>query len=186
MLVFRIASGNTFGATSWSDGKCFAPFLPNVSPIFKCESCGHYYRIDNQPVRSSDSLEFGGRGVFDFDDLKAAREQFENENMSLPDGFGVMLVQAYNDKYYRSESAQRTTPTMEDKMYFLSVVDELLLEVEKLDPFFVAELYRETEQYDKCLEQLSKYNDEDRKEVKDQIAQKARLKRSEVFEVIWN
>ena len=54
-----IASGNTFGAKIWSDGKMDAPMLPEHHAFVSCPSC-------NEPfwVKNSEIIE-----ALDFDDL---------------------------------------------------------------------------------------------------------------------
>ena len=45
-----IGSGNTFGATQWSDGKMDAPMLPDEPSLVKCPHCGNLIWIDEQEV----------------------------------------------------------------------------------------------------------------------------------------
>jgi hypothetical protein len=40
---FTLASGNTFGARSWTDGKRIAPMLPQPPAVVKCRHCGECY-----------------------------------------------------------------------------------------------------------------------------------------------
>ena len=56
--VPTLASGNTFGATQWTDGKLEAPMLPSTPAITKCSGCGRYYWIDDAPVEAE--IEPGG------------------------------------------------------------------------------------------------------------------------------
>jgi len=41
--VMSITSGNTSGATLWSDAKWYASMLPQVSYIQRCPHCGKYF-----------------------------------------------------------------------------------------------------------------------------------------------
>lgn len=41
-----LASGNTFGARWWSDGKLEAPMLPVFSPVGRCTSCGGFFWLE--------------------------------------------------------------------------------------------------------------------------------------------
>jgi hypothetical protein len=43
-----IGSGNTFGATQWTDGKLDAPMLPDQPSLVKCPHCGNLVWIDEQ------------------------------------------------------------------------------------------------------------------------------------------
>ena len=45
--VFSVASGNTFGATFWTDGKVDAPMLPRPPAITKCHHCDVIYWVED-------------------------------------------------------------------------------------------------------------------------------------------
>jgi hypothetical protein len=38
-----LVSGNTFGATLWTDGRRITPMLPHPTPVVKCEICSECY-----------------------------------------------------------------------------------------------------------------------------------------------
>jgi hypothetical protein len=56
-----IGSGNTFGATQWTDGKLDAPMLPDQPALVKCPSCGVVIWIEEQEVVGEIS-KWGSRG----------------------------------------------------------------------------------------------------------------------------
>lgn len=43
-------SGNTFGATLWSDGKVDAPMLPDLPDVTKCRNCQNFYWVDTAKI----------------------------------------------------------------------------------------------------------------------------------------
>lgn len=45
-----IASGNTFGARTWTDGKTIAPMLPSIPFITKCHNCTRFFWLTNAKV----------------------------------------------------------------------------------------------------------------------------------------
>jgi hypothetical protein len=45
--VFTLMSGNTFGATLWSDGKPDAPMLPRPPAITRCHACNEFYWLED-------------------------------------------------------------------------------------------------------------------------------------------
>lgn len=47
---WTLASGNTFGAELWTDGKQIAPMLPERPQITQCAACQHFYWIEEAPV----------------------------------------------------------------------------------------------------------------------------------------
>ena len=43
-----LLSGNTSGATVWSDGRVHSPMLPKMAPdVTRCRSCGQYYWLSD-------------------------------------------------------------------------------------------------------------------------------------------
>jgi hypothetical protein len=48
--VFTLVSGNTSGATRWTDGKMIAPMLPEPPAIIKCSACGGFYWLSDARV----------------------------------------------------------------------------------------------------------------------------------------
>lgn len=43
-------SGNSFGATTWSDGCVLGPMVPNYTPIARCPSCARWIWLRDAPV----------------------------------------------------------------------------------------------------------------------------------------
>ena len=73
--IMSLISGNTFGATIWSDNKRVAPMLPDISIIQKCPKCRKYYfRTRQEAVFSEDDYSFD-RGVLTFPEMKEAFKQ---------------------------------------------------------------------------------------------------------------
>ena len=48
-LLESLASGNTFGARSWTDGFQQAPMLPATPPITRCAKCAAFFWVDDAP-----------------------------------------------------------------------------------------------------------------------------------------
>jgi hypothetical protein len=49
-ILPTLLSGNTIGATFWSDGKMVAPMLPDTPEITKCYQCGSFFWIEDAQV----------------------------------------------------------------------------------------------------------------------------------------
>lgn len=47
LRVPTLASGNTFGAVFWSDGKLEAPMAPETPPATRCSGCGDIFWIED-------------------------------------------------------------------------------------------------------------------------------------------
>ena len=54
-----MASGNTIGATFWTDGKREAPMLPDFPWMVKCAHCGELLWVDE--LEQVDELRWGDR-----------------------------------------------------------------------------------------------------------------------------
>jgi len=48
--VQTLESGNTLGATLWTDGKMIAPMLPEFPELTSCRNCGSYFWISDAKV----------------------------------------------------------------------------------------------------------------------------------------
>ena len=55
----EFVSGNTSGATYWTDGKLDAPMLPNIPLITRCRVCGHLFWIEDAPEKDMTTLVEG-------------------------------------------------------------------------------------------------------------------------------
>lgn len=57
-----LASGNTFGAKYWTDGKTEAPMLPDQPALIKCPHCQALLWIEAQNLL--DEVDFGDRTAY--------------------------------------------------------------------------------------------------------------------------
>ena len=154
--LFTMLSGNTFGATFWSDNKRIAPMLPMVSPVQKCPSCGKYYEEVKNRCGEVNSHSFA-LGELTFPEWKEAYAQFQAEGVDdkTLNNVRFWLIQSYNDYFHRSKEAPQ--PSDEDFEFFSKTV------VEFIDSFnwnsganllMKAELYREANKMQECRQVL--------------------------------
>lgn len=163
-LIATIASGNTFGATMWSDMKQDAPMMPRASYVQKCEACGKYFTLavwadyEKQPEYAEDD-EFGTWGDLTYAEWKEAVAQFDagNEYADEDEKASVYInfLQTYNDEFFRSNEPK--APTEADKALFVAYVDKLAgimpLETASADALtLLLEFYREAGQWNKVAE----------------------------------
>ena len=158
-----IASGNTFGAKIWSDGKMDAPMLPEHHAFVSCPSC-------NEPfwVKNSEIIE-----ALDFDDL----DQTEYPNTTCyskptPEAYlkglsnlaitkdeenylRLKLMRCFNDDSRDSE-VEKNIPLDQQKNWvrLLEILDN---EPESL--IFKAEINREMKRFDLAIDLLNKISD---------------------------
>lgn len=191
--VISLISGNTFGATYWSDTKREAPMFPEVSPVQRCPFCGYYYFTDKQPYRTSDGeYLFCRLGTLSFDECKEAIAQFVEMSLSAEDmrTLRILTLFAFNDKYYRNNKDSKTNEDakfMDDFSFFKDNVLELIKLLENDDEtyLFRAELYREIEMYKECLKLINRVKTEDERisAIKDAIKERAEMEDNAVFRI---
>lgn len=146
--VFQFASGNTFGATQWSDCKQIAPMLPRVSFVQRCPQCGHYYFYTQEVVCGESNDYSGNLGDLPYEYLKEALKELQptGENEFT---LRLMLVWAFNDRYGTKERTE--IPTDEWNYFEVNVRNLLLLVQEDL---LKAELHREIGEYTEAMKIL--------------------------------
>lgn len=161
--LMTLISGNTFGASMWSDCKMIAPMLPEVSPVQKCPNCGKYYLEHKQPFENGDDYSFA-KGEMTYQEWKEAYNQFlEEQEIDKTEFFMVRLwlIQAYNDCYYRKN--QEAVNTQEED--FIAGIIKEFVEFhdgdDGLKPLIKAEFYREAGDMQRCAELLSEINSEE-------------------------
>ena len=154
--LFTMLSGNTFGATFWSDNKRVAPMLPMVSPVQKCPSCGKYYEEVKNRCGEVNSHSFA-LGELTFPEWKEAYAQFQAEGVDdkTLNNVRFWLIQSYNDYFYRSKEAPK--PSEEDFEFFSKTVVEFIDSFnwnKAADLLMKAELYREANMMQECRQVL--------------------------------
>lgn len=164
--IMTLMSGNTFGATYWSDTKREAPMLPKVSAVQKCPHCGYYYFANKQPYKTSDKGYSSELGTLSFDDCKEALAQCLNESLKSEDERTLRMYTlfAFNDKYYRHTKDAKPNDDSKFKDDFLYFKDNALRLIELFEGddetvLFRAELYREIEMYKECLELIDRVDE---------------------------
>lgn len=167
--VMSLISGNTIGATVWSDTRRHYPMLPEVSPIQQCPHCFRFYFIE-QAAQSysvedhSEVSSFGELGTLDFDQLKMAKKQMKGITLTKMQRWILnhQIFMAYNDKYQRGAMNENIIPDEEDRLLFENIVEELLDGIEEGKDYelFHAELLREAGRFEESRAVLSNITDD--------------------------
>ena len=190
--LLSLMSGNTFGATYWSDTKREAPMLPEVSAVQKCPHCGYYYFANKQPYKTSDKEYSFELETLSFDNCKEALTQFLHESLDAEDEktLRVYTLFAFNDKYYRNPEGSKPnedTNFKDDYLYFKDNALRLieLFENDDETALFRAELYREIKMYKECLSLIRKVNEENERisTIKNAIKERAEVYDYAVFRI---
>ena len=174
--VLQLMSGNTFGATLWSDAKQIAPMLPRVSYIQRCPNCGKYF-FYTQEVKAGNSNNYGGgTGDLPLEYLKEALTQLQptgNDEHILR----INILWAFNDRYGNME--QSDIPA-EEWEYHLDNVHHLLQM--DINAMVRAELHREIGDFEQAIQILQSLEVEDNiKDFHSQLLQQAQLHNRKVF-----
>ena len=146
-----IGSGNTFGATHWSDGKMDAPMLPDQPALVKCPTCGAVVWIEEQEVVGEIS-KWGSRGETNpaFDNAKSyVTPTFDDYIEFLKLGSCNKDQQRYVRlrAWWHRNDFQRFTglalPQTDSEISNMEAFAQLLDERDETDRLMKAEVYRE-------------------------------------------
>ena len=180
-----LASGNTFGATLWSDAKQVAPMLPHFPDLSRCPHCLGLFRAstatqaEEQPTGWSSSfpsppelsednwLDALDANLFAGEDERYARfgawhTANDRRRGEVVSDFEFSPRAVHNLETLRASFAESVTPN-----------DQLL----------VGEILRELHQFAQSIEVLNAVQDEEVAGVRDQILKRAQSEDASVFEI---
>lgn len=161
--VVSLMSGNTFGGTFWSDQRLFAPMLPRVSSVQRCPHCGHYFFSYKQMCKRPSINSTLKTGYIDYPHMKKAMAELLKSNMEKKDEFNLrlLMVQAYNDWFYRSNK-DNGIPSEDEVKFFIDnimkLIDAFPLRVEGR-MFLKSDLLREAGEFDEAANVLPQKTD---------------------------
>lgn len=163
-----LASGNTFNAAFYSDGKLIAPDLPAYPTITKCTSCrsllwvGHLDPVASCEPEDMDGSEWAGAKemqFLDLFDLLIALDQgyakMRNEKIYIRQ----QILWSFNDQIRAGHPLYRD---QEDQYLWNSNIDELLLLLGTADDnhlFLMAELLRYRRKFRQAVDLLKTIDD---------------------------
>ncbi len=168
--VMSLVSGNTCGATVWSDTRRDYPMLPEVSPIQECPHCHKFYFIEQARHKYSDDPEsemrsFGELGKLTYEQLISAKKQMEKITLVRMRRWILnhQIFMAYNDCFRREPEKIAYPPTEEDMKIYRETIAELLDGIDQSEDYelFHAELLRESGRFEEAKEILHKHKSEE-------------------------
>ena len=151
-----IASGNTFGAVFWTDGKMDAPMLPDSPKLVKCPHCGSLIWIDQletmEEVSAFDPGSTNARdpGKPNLDDYASF---LSNNRLLQPDVEKDVRIRAWwrgNDERRRDQQSSFTETEIQNLDALTALLDQSI-DYERL---MQAEIKRERGDFDHALELL--------------------------------
>jgi len=170
----RLISGNTFGATYFSDGNFIAPMLPQVPPYARCSKCDVFYKITNDNTIYDDERSCG-----EYDDKRSWDELKAIPNVEKLSVRGMTL--AINEGLYngtkkdtlilrimlwREMNIKRKYHSDEEEALYTDNCRQILsvIQSENDDGSIItkAEIWRNLGDFDKCREVLSQITDGDK------------------------
>lgn len=188
--VMSLISGNTCGATVWSDTRREYPMLPEVSPIQECPHCHKFYFIEQAKSEyskdpKSEMSSFMKLGKLTYPELLMAKKQMASLSLTKIQRWILnhQFFMAYNDAFRRNLEIVAFPPSEEDKALYAQTIEELLDGIEKSPDYelFHAELLREIGRFDEAAEVLSGHKEEDDKWVVDTMMCHIEAKDAEPF-----
>jgi len=186
------ASGNTFGARFWTDGKMIAPMLPDRPWLVKCPQCGALFWID-------EAKEIGKQNPWDKHKVwpKAQKVNLPNE-MEILNLIASAKLSLKKELYARRQAwwLANDTVRMNAKPTFkftaaqednLNALAKLLDENEPNQRIMKAEIFREIGKFLDCIKLLNKpFNKNHHTEVAALIKKLAAQKLKIVHEITNN
>lgn len=170
--MMSIISGNTFGATQWSDMYREAPMLPTLSEVQKCPHCNSYFLLSQAKDRfdEEEGAPFSpDTGRLSYQEMKEALSLLENDSLTINDRINIRLefLHRYNDAfrdikenheiYSDDMSLERNDADWRLNQENIKALIALLNIDDNDNTLLIAELYREAGYFESCLNTLKKY-----------------------------
>jgi len=170
-----IGSGNTFGATHWSDGKLDAPMLPDFPKIVRCSKCDDFIWVED--AKEVGVYDWFNKGENDetpeewkkakcvtwpeTSDFEKAIEQKEGTSIEREKYLRMQLWWHSNNPVRNGERLTILPP--ENAVLFfdnLKNLSQLLIDGSADDQIMRAEIARECGEFDECKSLLSSIPEE--------------------------
>ncbi len=187
-----LMSGNTFGGTFYSDGRFFAPMMPQFPQISRCAECGSIFWLNEKNLHTTidwndpDFDRFGKVPDADFllleDYIQLILQKFYTD--SEEECFLRFEVwRAFNDRTRAKKSlwnSETEQLSWKENLERLIALTDAKFEEENLT---LAELQRNLGRFDKALEILSRIKDKRYKETVQKLSAECLKKNTEVIEL---
>ena len=181
--MFTLISGNTFGATVWTDGKMIAPMLPKPPEVTQCHACdGFYWSAEAEKIGEVSSPMLGP-SLDDVDPEWSKApfiEELEEEEFWLALSSGIAPAKQQEMRlrivaWWRSNDPWREEPqpvehirSDEAKLNMEKLI-ELLDEADPSEMLMKAEIQRQLGSFDESIGILRTINAPELEAPRDQI-----------------
>ena len=162
--------------------------LPLPSFIQRCPNCEHYFFYnDGNPVESKEERFSFDFGELSFEQINEAYDELYNGTPEDDKRMQILFLWLfkYNDKYGgrdHSDCSQECPASIVERRN--AIIGELMA-FQKDNELFVAELYRELGDFERCIELATPLSDGDDfgSEVARKIIEYAKKKKTQVFQL---
>ncbi len=190
-----IFSGNTFGATIYSDGKTIAPMMPEFADLSKCKSCKHIFWVtkakeiaEHYPhMVNTLNLEWQNAHMLGFLTINEYFRALDQGLVTTSEEelyIRKQILWAFNDRVRKGKALFRAK---KDPFRWEENLDKLLnlLSPDDVDQkIMIAEIYRYKGDFKKCLELIGSIKQSEYSWIKAPFRQACRNKNRELFIVI--
>lgn len=154
-LQHELMSGNTFGASFYSDGKMEAPMLPEFPQFSRCPSCGTFFWVND--LKCQGVTNFGDCSYPDIEELTIAEIALflECGPVRKPDEelfVRVKLWHAFGDRV-RMGSGDKMFESPEEQALWEGNLRRIL-ELHPEEKLLIAEIHRQLGEFDEAIQIL--------------------------------
>lgn len=167
-----LTSGNTFGATLFSDGKMYAPHQPEFPYLVKCPKCKKYCWLNDDNFLGREALPGDANTIKEYDDIPIERSTFLSWEEYI-EASNSLTFDAIHDEIYlrlriwwgfnrRSESDSLFYDSENGKLIWLENINRLLALFDPADVYqriYIAELNRHLGNFELCMEIINSLDD---------------------------
>jgi hypothetical protein len=169
-------SGNTFGATYYSDGKRIAPMLPDFPALSPCGRCEELFWVNEVPKIKNPELQSDFQGSFlplRFPSLSQLIQALGKPNLypnpSKEHYIRMYILWGFHDRELKRDSGSyvpvATAPSAEalSKRAYEENLDrlmEMLSEESTPNPYLIAEIHRYRAEFEKALATLEQIEEQ--------------------------
>jgi hypothetical protein len=186
-----LMSGNTFGATLYSDGRQIAPMLPEYPELTRCKRCNSFlwlsrlkeigiYHLGEKVKKqwqNADAAEF--LGIEDYFQVIAVG-MAKNSEDELYIRQRIWWLSNDRFRYEQTESDGDDDPRQEVNLNRLLQ----LLDPQDINQLMMkAELYRNLGEFEKCLQIIESIDNDDLQWIKEKFISECKRKNRLVFEL---
>ena len=156
-----IISGNTFGATLWTDGKQEAPMLPDQPWLVKCPHCQKLIWIDEQKEVArippfNQNKDYKKARSYDLPELEDYFSLLEEKNLNQEKELYVRIRAWWKGNDVRRGNKKNPSGLTKKERANLQTLFKVLDPVDDNQRILMAEIKRELEDFDGAVELLDK------------------------------